>query len=108
MRAVKARIGSQIATTVTTTTTSSERTKSDGKPLAKDMLTWAFRDVPGRPTRARKPIFPSGAVRRGAIRTAGTGNQCDFKKVSSHVIAGRIVPLLVIRPVFGSQVAPSM
>src|ERR1019366_4347900 len=34
--------------------------------------------------------------------------QCVWRKFTSHVMAGRIVPLLVMSPVFVCQVAPSM
>jgi hypothetical protein len=36
------------------------------------------------------------------------GPQCVLRKLTNQLIAGRIVPLLVMSPVFASHVAPSM
>ena len=55
----------------------------------------------------RSSVLRRRAV-RGWPRIAPSRDQCVSRKFTSHVIAGRIVPLLVMSPVFVSQVAPSM
>lgn len=54
-----------------------------------------------------RPLAPrSGAARLNP--SFGIGLQCVLRKFKSQLIASRMVPLLVIRPVLGNQVAPSM